>query len=95
MAKPHETIHFDELDPSLPHDDDLLPNLRLISGFLDKNYANTLADRYNVVVAFHVLEHQHSPDDFLFTIKNVLHDNGLLFLEIPYPFSPLFGCASQ
>ena len=82
MAKSYPDIRFDELDPSLPQNDFLLPNLRLISGFLDLAFADALADRYHAVVAFHVLEHQYMPKDFLKIIKRTLVDKGLLFLEV-------------
>lgn len=90
MAKSYPDITFDELDPSLPQNDRLLPNLRLISEFLDLAFADALEDRYHAVVAFHVLEHQYKPKDFLQIIKRTLVDNGLLFLEVPYPFSPFW-----
>lgn len=90
MAKQYKNIQLDELDPSLPHNDHLLPNLRLVSGFLDHDYSESISGRYDVVVAFHVLEHQYNPKHFLNLLKKILRDKGLIFLEVPYPFSPFW-----
>jgi len=42
-------------------------------------------ERYNVVCAFHVLEHTDDPIKFLKNIKYILIDDGLLFLSVPSP----------
>jgi len=90
LAHQYPNIHLDELDPSLPHNHHLLSNLRLISGFMDKEFPDSISDRYNIIVAFHVLEHQHNPKEFLTIIKKALTADGLFFLEVPYPFSPFW-----
>lgn len=43
----------------------------------------TLPEKYDIVAAFHLLEHLEKPVTFLKNIKKILNSGGILFLEIP------------
>ncbi len=89
-ARRHEEIQVDEIDPSFLKDDDVLPNLHLISGFMERSNLHKLRPPYDFIAAFHVLEHQNDPVKFLMFVRELLSYDGYACVEIPYPFSPFW-----
>jgi SAM-dependent methyltransferase len=72
------------VDPALAHEARPLPNLFLVNAYIDDTVLPvSLAPPYDCVAAFHVLEHQHAPVDFLVQLGHLLSDAGTLYLEVP------------
>ncbi len=44
---------------------------------------SSINEKYDVVVACHILEHMESPEVFILKSKQILNSNGILFLEVP------------
>ncbi|MBR1907802.1 class I SAM-dependent methyltransferase [bacterium] len=51
------------------------------------------SQKYDLVICAHVLEHITNPDDTIKTIKSLLSQNGLLYIELPFdsPFYKKLG----
>jgi 2-polyprenyl-3-methyl-5-hydroxy-6-metoxy-1,4-benzoquinol methylase len=72
------------LDPALADEARPMANLTLVNAHIDDTFLPaTLAPPYDCVAAFHVLEHQHGPVEFLVQLGGLLHDSGTLYLEVP------------
>jgi 2-polyprenyl-3-methyl-5-hydroxy-6-metoxy-1,4-benzoquinol methylase len=72
------------VDPSLLLSGRPLPNLTLVKDHLDDlEVPARVSGPFHCIVAFHVLEHQHAPREFLLRLGGLLAEGGLLFLEIP------------
>ena len=72
------------LDPALAEAAQPLPNLGLVKAHIDDTFMPAgLVPPYDCVAAFHVLEHQHAPREFLAQLGRLLSDDGTLYLEVP------------
>jgi len=72
------------LDPALAEAARPLSNLSLVNAHIDDTFVPaTLAPPYDCVAAFHVLEHQHAPREFLVQLGRLLAADGTLYLEVP------------
>jgi 2-polyprenyl-3-methyl-5-hydroxy-6-metoxy-1,4-benzoquinol methylase len=79
------------VDPAFAEDATPLPNLRLIADRIDDTrLPPALSPPYDCVIAFHVLEHQHSPTGFLDQLTKLLAPEGVLYLEIPNTYRPFW-----
>ncbi len=91
LTKRLPDAHITGLEPSLDGDSVPLPNLRLIADRIDDTWMPpNLSPPYDCVVAFHVLEHQHAPVQFLEQLGNTLSPGGLLYLEVPNTYRPFW-----
>jgi 2-polyprenyl-3-methyl-5-hydroxy-6-metoxy-1,4-benzoquinol methylase len=59
----------------------------MICGSLEINHSET-RERFDVVSAFHVLEHVNNPRNFLKVMKQCLSDDAIVYIEVPN------GCAT-
>jgi len=58
-------------------------NIVTINKLLDNNFANENLNKFDIVTAFHVLEHVINPIQFLENCYKILKPNGLLYIEVP------------
>jgi 2-polyprenyl-3-methyl-5-hydroxy-6-metoxy-1,4-benzoquinol methylase len=58
-------------------------NIITINIFLDNNFANENLNKFDIVTAFHVLEHVINPIEFLSNCYKILKPKGLLYIEVP------------
>ena len=57
-----------------------IQNLKYLNA--DANLSN-INEKYDVVVACHILEHMEDPQAFILKSKQILNTNGILFIEVP------------
>jgi SAM-dependent methyltransferase len=50
----------------------------------DKNFANHITEKFDLVIANHVIEHIPDPIRWFHNISQVLNQNGYLFLAVPH-----------
>ena len=58
-------------------------NIITINNFLNDEFVNSNRNTFDIVTAFHVLEHVINPIDFLSNCYKILKPKGLLYIEVP------------
>jgi 2-polyprenyl-3-methyl-5-hydroxy-6-metoxy-1,4-benzoquinol methylase len=60
-------------------------NIEIYNGLLHDFVRDPMrANRYDIIVALHILEHVVSPREFLHDIHSLLNDHGIAIIEVPY-----------
>lgn len=91
LARRDPTVKINAVEPSVPTDVQVLPNFRIVKAFFDDVYVRELKNKYDLVIANHVLEHQSQPVLFLKKIRTVLRPTGKVVLEVPDLFAPYWA----
>ncbi len=62
-------------------------DLEVQEGYLTEETLNSLPDNWNLISAIHVLEHLENPLQVLRHLRDLLADDGVMYLEVPDFFS--------
>jgi len=82
VKKYNTTVHV--LEPSLSRSNKVYEeNILKINKFLDDEFVSLNENTFDIVTAFHVLEHVIDPIQFLNNCYKLLKPNGLLYIEVP------------
>ena len=83
-----EKIRKNNSTSSLIYDDiDILEISRNFKNNIIKSFSNCQSNKYDFIIARHVLEHISNPDLFLKELIRLIKNNGIIYFEMP---SPLF-----
>lgn len=61
-----------------------LSNKEVIGGAVAVNKEQAFEKKYDLVVCSNVLEHVSFPSEILFELKNTMHSNSILYIEVPF-----------
>ncbi|MDB2548532.1 class I SAM-dependent methyltransferase [Paracoccaceae bacterium] len=73
--------HVTVIDPALPENKDVHPNIDLISEYLTED--TKLSEKYDLIISFNTIEHVPEPIDFLRLLRKFMSDDCFLYLKLP------------
>jgi len=84
MITKYNNINIHVLEPGITRINNVYcDNIIKINALLDDKFADKYQNTFDIVCAFHVLEHVINPINFLNNCYKLLKPNGLLYIEVP------------
>jgi 2-polyprenyl-3-methyl-5-hydroxy-6-metoxy-1,4-benzoquinol methylase len=83
LHQQYSHLNISILEPGITRISNNNENITYINSIFDNDFVNKHRKQYNIVTAFHVVEHTLHPIEFVSNLYKLLKPNGLLYIEVP------------